>query len=318
MEVEEFIKTRAKEIGFSSCGITSTMPLIEEESHLLQWLENGYNADMAYMERNIDKRINPYMLVEGARSIIVLSHNYYPQKELSSNSKFSIANFAYGEDYHNVLKDKMRLLAIDIEQFIQTPFIYRPFVDSAPVLERALAVRSGLGWIGKNSHLIQKGRGSFFFISTIFTSLELNPDPPFTTSHCGKCQACINSCPKQAIMPNKTIDSNKCISYLTIEVKDNCNTDNNNHQSANGSLQRNPSNYIFGCDLCQQACPHNRFATPHNESCFNPSKAMQQFLKNSDWESITAEEFDKIAHKSPLKRAKYSGILRNITATKKQ
>lgn len=294
------------------------MPLVDEEALLLQWLENGYNADMAYMGRNIDKRINPSLLVEGAKSIIVLSYNYYPEKELSPNAKFSIANFAYGEDYHNVLKDKMKQLAMDIEQFIETSFIYRAFVDSAPILERALAVRSGLGWIGKNSHLIQKGRGSFFFISTIFTSLELKPDSPFTTSHCGRCQACINSCPKQAIMPNKTIDSNRCISYLTIEAKDNWDASVSNSQSANDDSQCNPSNYIFGCDICQQVCPHNRFAMPHNEPRFTPSAAMQQFVENSDWENITAEEFNAIAHNSPLKRAKYSGILRNINAAKKQ
>lgn len=312
MERENFIKQQSELLGFASCGITTTAPLNDSAVHLARWLAHGYNADMDYMARNVDKRIHPSLLVEGANSIIVLTHNYYPEKELSKNAGYTIAKFAYGEDYHHVLKDKMQQLVKSIEDYIKTDFqtttaqpsIYRAFVDSAPVLERALAVRAGLGWIGRNSHLIQKGRGSYFFISTIFTSLELIPDQPFTSSYCGNCKACINQCPTQAILPNQTIDSNKCISYQTIESK----TANNNSQLC-GTAGELPS--IFGCDICQQVCPHNRFAIPHDEPRLKSSEALQNFCENSKWNSITEEEFKIISKKSPLKRAKYSGIIRN-------
>lgn len=293
------IKQEAKRLGFESCGIAKAEFLNEEASNLEQWLKNGYHGKMQYMENYFDKRLDPRLLVEDAKSIISLTFNYFPETS-QNNSAFKIAKYAYGEDYHHVLKSKLKELTFFIEATIGE-IHGRAFVDSAPVLERAWAQKAGLGWRGKHSLLIQKNKGSFFFLAELILDIELAYDTPFVTDHCGTCTKCIDACPTDAILPNNTVDGSKCISYFTIELKDEIPT----------SMKGKFEDWMFGCDICQDVCPWNRFSKPHTEEKFNPHSDLLAFTKN-DWEELTELVFKKVFKKSAVKRTKFSGLTRNI------
>ena len=293
------IKQEAKRLGFESCGIAKAKFLNEEASNLEQWLKNGYHGKMQYMENYFDKRLDPRLLVEDAKSVISLTFNYFPETN-QNNSAFKIAKYAYGEDYHHVLKSKLKELTFFIEATIGE-IHGRAFVDSAPVLERAWAQKAGLGWRGKHSLLIQKNKGSFFFLAELILDIELAYDTPFVTDHCGTCTKCIDACPTDAILPNNTVDGSKCISYFTIELKDEIPT----------SMKGKFEDWMFGCDICQDVCPWNRFSKPHTEEKFNPHPDLLAFTKN-DWEELTELVFKKVFKKSAVKRTKFSGLTRNI------
>lgn len=295
----QFIKNEAKRLGFLNCGIAKAEFLEKEAPRLEAWLNNGYQGSMRYMENHFDKRLDPRLLVDGAKSVISLLYNYYPEQFQNPDS-YKISKYAYGEDYHYVIKEKLKELLVSIQHEIGE-VNGRCFVDSAPVLERAWAERAGLGWNGKHSLLIQKQHGSFFFLAELIVDLELAYDEPFKTDHCGECTRCIDACPTEAILPNNTIDSNKCISHLTIELKDNI----------PNQFKNDMENWMFGCDICQDVCPWNRFSKPHSEPLFAPKEELLNYTKK-DWEEITAETFGKIFNKSAVKRTKFSGLQRNI------
>lgn len=295
----KFIKQEAKRLGFLDCGIAKADFLEEEAPRLEKWLENGFHGKMQYMENHFDKRLDPRLLVDGAKSVISLSYNYYPE-EIENSDSYKIAKYAYGEDYHHVIKEKLRELLQSINNEIGE-VSGRCFVDSAPVLERAWAEKAGLGWNGKHSLLIQKQKGSFFFLAELIIDLELEYDTPITTNHCGTCTKCVDACPTEAIKPNNTVDGSKCISYLTIELKDNI----PNH------FKNQMQNWMFGCDICQDVCPWNRFSKAHKEPLFTPKEALLTMQKK-DWEEITEETFKKVFKKSAVKRTKYAGLQRNI------
>lgn len=300
----KLIKEEAKRLGFESCGIAKAEFLAEEAANLEQWLTNGFHGKMQYMENYFDKRLNPCLLVDGAKSVISLSFNYYPNK-LQENSTYKIAKYAYGEDYHFVIKSKLKELIFFIENKIGA-VNGRAFVDSAPVLERTWAQKSGLGWLGKHSLLIQKNKGSFIFLAEIILDLELAYDTPFKTNHCGTCTKCIDACPTDAILPNNTINASKCISYFTIELKD----------EIPNSMKGKFEDWMFGCDICQDVCPWNRFSTPNTEEKFIPHPDLLS-MKKHDWEEITNIVFKQIFKKSAVKRTKYQGLKRNIKFLKK-
>lgn len=289
--------------GFLNCGISQSGFLETEAPRLDSWLQNGYHGSMQWMENHYDKRLDTRKLVEGSKSVITMTYNYFPD-ETQPEGKPKIAKYAYGEDYHFVLKDKMRSVIETLQQQIGT-FEARVFVDSAPVLERAWAAKSGLGWIGKHSLLLSKKQGSFFFIAQIICDLELLDDVP-VTDHCGSCTACIDACPTDAIVANQVVDSNKCISYLTIELRD---------QIPVG-FKDQMEDWVFGCDICQDVCPWNRFSTPNREERFTPRP---EILQNNweDWEEITEEVFKNVFKKSAIKRTKFSGFLRNLHFAKR-
>ena len=295
----EIIKRKAGDLGFSSCGISKIRFLKEEEKNFEDWLNNGYQGSMNYLTKNFDKRLDPRKLVHGSKSIISLTYNYYPPKKLVKKNNFIISKYAYGKDYHRILKKKLRKLFFFIKENIGN-VEGRVFVDSAPVHERAWAKLSGLGWIGKNSLLINKNMGSYFFIAEIISDLDLEYDSP-VSDMCGKCTRCIDACPTDAITKAQVIDAQKCISYLTIE----------NKKEIPKELQKNMNGYIFGCDICQEVCPWNKFSTPHNEESFLPNKEIKKYRKK-DWIELTEETFNVIFKGSAVKRAKYSGLKRNI------
>ena len=293
------IKAEAQRLGFDSCGIAKAQFLEAEAPKLEQWLKKGYHGEMQYMENYFDKRLNPSLLVEGAKSVISLSFNYAP-KTTQKTDTYKIAKYAYGEDYHHVLKEKLKALTFYMQEIIGE-VNGRAFVDSAPVMERAWAEKSGLGWRAKNSLLIQKNKGSFFFLAQLIVDVALDYDTPFKTDHCGSCTKCIDACPTQAILPNNTVDGSKCISYFTIELK---------NELPNG-IKDKFDDWIFGCDICQDVCPWNRFSTPTHEPKFTPHPDLLSMTKN-DWEDITTAVFQKVFKKSAVKRTKYSGLTRNI------
>ncbi len=297
------IKQEAQRLGFESCGISKVGFLEEEASKLEQWLKNGYHGKMKYMENHFDMRLDPRLLVDDAKSVISLSFNYFPE-ETQKLESYKIAKYAYGEDYHYVLKSKLKTLINFIQEKIGE-VNGRAFVDSAPVLERAWAQKSGLGWIGKHSLIIQKNKGSFFFLAELILDLELDYDAPFLTNHCGTCTKCLDSCPTQAILPNNTIDGSKCISYFTIELK----------EEIPSAFKNKFEDWMFGCDICQDVCPWNRFSSPHSEEKFNPHPDLLT-MKRKDWEEITGEIFKSIFKKSAVNRTKYSGLKRNISFLK--
>lgn len=303
-QYSNFIKTQAKRLGFLECGIAKADFLEEEAPRLEKWLQNGYHGEMHYMENHFDKRLDPRLLVDGAKSVISLSYNYFPS-EVQQEGSYKISKYAYGQDYHHIIKDKLRELLQLINDEVGE-VSGRCFVDSAPVLERAWATKSGLGWNGKHSLLIQKQQGSFFFLAELIIDLELEYDEPFKTDHCGSCTRCIDACPTQAILPNNTVDGSKCISYLTIELKDAIPT------GFEGQLQ----DWMFGCDVCQDVCPWNRFSKPHEESLFTPQESLLDMTKR-DWQELTQETFSKVFKKSAVKRTKFSGLTRNINFLKK-
>lgn len=292
------IKNRAAELGFISCGISKAEFLEDEAPRLEEWLNNGYHAEMGYMENHFDKRLDPTKLVPGAKSVISLLYNYYPAEQQIDDT-YKISKYAYGQDYHYVIKAKMRELFHYIEEEIGA-IEGRYFVDSAPVLDKAWAARSGLGWIGKHTLMLSKQKGSFFFVSEIICDLELEYDSP-TTDHCGTCTACIDACPTSAIIADRVVDANKCISYLTIELRDAL------PSYMDGQMQ----DWIFGCDICQDVCPWNRFSKAHQEPLFNPHPDLLSMNKE-DWVSLDEDRFQELFRKSAVKRTKYSGLTRNI------
>ena len=297
----EFIKSEAKKLGFSGCGISKARFLSEEAKNFEKWLSNGYQGSMSYLEKNIDKRLNPTLLVPGSKSVISLAFNYFPPKKLIDNNNFIISKYAYGRDYHKVLKKKLKKLFFLMREKIGN-IEGRVFVDSAPIHERAWAKLSGLGWIGKNSLLINKNQGSFFFLAEIICDLELEYDEP-VLNRCGNCSRCIDACPTDAITKAQVINAKKCISYLTIENKDNI------PEELNDSM----NNSIFGCDICQDVCPWNKNSKPHEEIEFLPKKNLRK-LRKKDWVELTEETFDRIFEGSAIKRTKYKGLKRNIRA----
>ena len=295
----QLIKTEAKRLGFLSCGISKAQFLEEEAPRLEKWLNNNMHGKMQYMENHFDKRLDPTKLVEGSKSVISLLLNYYPRDE-QTGSSFKISKYAFGADYHFVIKEKLKQLLEFIQQEIGE-VQGRAFVDSAPVLDKSWAAKSGLGWMGKHSNLMTQQVGSFYFIAELFVDLELDYDTP-TTDHCGTCTACIDACPTQAIVEPYVVDGSKCISYFTIELKENIPSE------FKGKLH----DWIFGCDVCQDVCPWNRFSKPHNEPLFNPHPEVLSMTKK-DWEEITEETFNKVFKNSAVKRTKFSGLKRNIS-----
>jgi len=300
-KITEIIKKKAVDLGFSSCGISQARFLKEEEKKFEDWLNHGYHGSMDYLNKNFDKRLDPRKLVHGSKSVISLTYNYYPPKKLVGKNNFIISKYAYGKDYHKILKKKLRKLFFFMKENIGN-IEGRVFVDSAPVHERAWAKLSGLGWIGKNSLLINKKMGSYFFIAEIISDLDLEYDSPISDM-CGKCTRCIDACPTDAITKAQVIDAQKCISYLTIE----------NKKKIPKELQKNMNGYIFGCDICQEVCPWNRFSKPHNEESFLPNKEIKKYRKK-DWIELTEETFNIIFKGSAIKRTKYKGLKRNIKA----
>lgn len=298
----QLIKAESKRLGFLSCGISKAGFLEEEAPRLENWLNQNMNGQMSYMENHFDKRLDPTKLVDGAKSVISLLLNYFPS-ELQNPEAFKISKYAYGQDYHHVIKEKLKELLF----FIQTEIgevSGRAFVDSAPVLDKAWAAKSGLGWIGKNSNLITQKMGSFYFIAELIVDLDLAYDTA-TTDHCGSCTACIDACPTEAIVSPYVVDGSKCISYFTIELKDNL------PQEMKGKFD----DWMFGCDVCQDVCPWNRFSKPHNEPLFQASPEIVKYSK-SDWEEITHDTFQQVFKNSALKRSKFEGVLRNINFLK--
>ena len=294
----KLIKTEAKRLGFLSCGISKAEFLENEAPRLENWLKKNMHGEMQYMENHFDKRLDPTKLVEGSKSVISLLLNYYPDQTQAKDS-YKISKYAYGTDYHYVIKDKLKELIHTIQEQIGE-LNGRAFVDSAPVLDKAWAARSGLGWIGKNSNLITQQVGSFYFIAELIVDLDLDYDVP-TTDHCGSCTACLDACPTQAIVEPYVVDGSKCISYFTIELKDNIPTE----------FKNKFDNWMFGCDVCQDVCPWNRFSKPHKEPLFNPSSKLLEMSKK-EWEEITQDVFKELFNKSAVKRTKYSGLKRNI------
>ena len=294
----QFIKAESKRLGFLSCGISKAGFLESEAPRLEKWLTNQMNGQMSYMENHFDKRLDPTLLVDGAKSVISLLLNYYPSEEQNPDS-YKISKYAFGKDYHFVIKDKLKELLFSIQTEIGE-VSGRAFVDSAPVLDKAWAAKSGLGWIGKNSNLITQKVGSFYFIAELIVDLDLVYDHT-TTDHCGTCTACLDACPTQAIVAPYVVDGSKCISYFTIELKDNIPSE----------FKGKFDDWIFGCDVCQDVCPWNRFSKSHEEPLFNPNPEMLQWSKK-DWKEITSETFNAVFKYSPLKRTKWNGLMRNI------
>lgn len=294
----QLIKSEASRLGFLSCGISRAGFLEKEAPRLEKWLEEGRHGEMKYMENYFDKRLDPTLLVPGAKSVVSLLLNYYPKKNQREGS-YKLSKYAYGTDYHFVIKDKLKSLMNFIREEIGE-VDGRVFVDSAPVLDKAWAAKSGLGWIGKHSNLLTKQTGSFYFIAELIIDLELEYDTP-VTDHCGSCTACIDACPTQAITAPYQVDGSKCISYYTIELKDSL------PESQKGKFE----DWMFGCDICQDVCPWNRFSKPHNEPLFNPHPDLLDMDKG-DWQEITEGVFRKIFKNSAVKRTKFSGLKRNI------
>lgn len=295
----KLIKNKAKHLGFISCGISKADFLEEEAPRLEKWLNQNHNGEMAYMEKNFDKRLDPRLLVPDSKSVISLLFNYYTNQKQDDNQAPKISTYAFGEDYHFVIKRKLKELMSYIKSEIGDVG-GRVFVDSAPIMEKAWASRSGLGWIGKNTNLISKKTGSFFFIAEVIVDLELEYDRP-TTDHCGSCTKCIDACPTEALIAPYQIDGSKCISYLTIELED---------QIPN-EFKDKMDNWAFGCDICQAVCPWNRFANEHEEESFSPKEELLKMTKN-EWSEITEEVFDKVFKNSAIKRTKFDGLKRNI------
>ncbi|HEY0668331.1 MAG TPA: tRNA epoxyqueuosine(34) reductase QueG [Sphingobacteriaceae bacterium] len=298
--LSQLIKTEAKDLGFIFCGIAKATFLEDEAPRLESWLKNDFHGEMQYMENHFDKRLDPRKLVEGAKSVISMALNYFPGEHQADPSAPKISKYAYGTDYHFVIKDKLKILLEIIREKIGD-VEGRAFVDSAPVLDKAWAKRSGIGWVGKHSNLINKNSGSFFFLAELIIDLELEYDIPATYDHCGTCTRCIDACPTDAIVAPYIVDGSRCISYLTIELKN----------EIPSEFQNKMENWVFGCDICQDVCPWNRFSVLHTEPAFNPT---EEFLNISerDWQEITEETFKRVFKNSPVKRTKYQGLKRNI------
>ena len=294
----QIVKKLAAESGFSYCGISMAEFLNDEAPKLEEWLKRGYQGKMSYLENHFEKRLDPTKLVPGAKSVISLVYNYYPKESYDDSSKPKIAKYAYGQDYHFIIKPKLKGLLASVQNEIGS-IEGRVFVDSAPVHERAWAAKSGVGWIGKNSLLLNREMGSFFFLAEIISDLPLEPDGPMK-DYCGTCTACQDACPTDAIPEPYVVDGSRCISYLTIELR----------EEIPPSFQGKMEGWAFGCDICQDVCPWNRFAKTHHEKAFKPQG--WESLSNQDWTEMTEELFSKVFKKSAVKRTKFEGLKRNI------
>lgn len=292
------VKEIAASLGFMYCGVSEAGFLEEDAPRFEAWLGKGHQGEMGYLERNFDKRLDPRLLVDGAKSVVTLLYNYFPKEEIDHDNNYKLARYAYGEDYHFVIKEKLKLFFEQLKDKIGEVG-GRGFVDSAPVHERAWAAKAGAGWVGKNTLLLNRNHGSYFFLAELIIDLPLIADGPIK-DYCGTCTACVDACPTDAITPYN-VDGSKCISYLTIELKDQIPTE----------FQGKMADWMFGCDICQEVCPWNRFATGHSEPAFMPNEELLKFRK-SDWEDLSAEVFSKIFKNSPVKRTKYAGLSRSI------
>ncbi|WP_339608685.1 tRNA epoxyqueuosine(34) reductase QueG [uncultured Roseivirga sp.] len=299
------VRQTAQKLGFDFCGISKAEFLEDEAPRLEAWLKKGNHGEMRYMENHFDKRLDPSKLVPDAKSVVSLLYNYYPEKDLAEEhpDHLKLAKYAYGEDYHFVIKDRLKTFMSILKEEIGD-VEGRVFVDSAPVMERQWAAKSGLGWLGKNTLLINKGQGSYFFLAELIIDLELEPDGPIK-DYCGSCTRCIDACPTDAITPYE-VDANKCISYLTIELKD----------QIPDTFQGKMDNWVFGCDICQEVCPWNRFSKPHSEPTFHPKNELLE-LFNNNWQDLTEEVFRSVFKGSAVKRTKLEGLKRNIKMAKK-
>jgi epoxyqueuosine reductase len=293
------VKAEAKRLGFDYCGISKAEFLEEEAPRLESWLNKNLHGQMSYMENYFDKRLDPRILLPGAKSVISMLLNYYPSGEQRDKTAPKISKYAYGNDYHFVIKEKLNLLLEFIREEIGE-VDGRAFVDSAPVMDKVWAKKSGLGWIGKHSNIINKENGSFFFIAELILDLELEYDGPIK-DYCGTCTRCIDACPTDAIVSPNVVDGSKCISYYTIELKENIPND----------VRGKFDNWMFGCDVCQDVCPWNRFSKPNSEPHFKPNEELLGFTKR-DWEEITEDTFKRVFKNSAVKRTKFSGLKRNI------
>ena len=299
------IKSKAKDLGFDFCGIAKAEFLEEEAPRLEEWLNRNYQGEMGYLANHFDKRLDPRKLVDGAKTVISLAYNYFPEQTLANGpSDIKLAKYAYGKDYHFVIKDKLKTFLASLHEEIGE-INGRVFVDSAPIMERQWAQKSGIGWIGKNSLLLNKKQGSFFFLAELIIDLEVLPDSPIVKDYCGTCTACVDACPTDAIVEAGVVDGSKCISYLTIELKENI----------PGEFKGKMENWAFGCDICQDVCPWNRFSKPHKEPDFLAHPDLVEFT-NRDWEEMTEETFGKVFQKSALKRTKFKGLRRNLAFIK--
>lgn len=304
-EYTSFIKAEAKRLGFLSCGISKAGFLEDEAPRLETWLNNGAHGEMSYMENHFDKRLDPTKLVDGAKSVISLSLNYFTDQQQLDPEAPKISRYAFGEDYHSVVKAKLKYLAESIQEHIGE-VNGRAFVDSAPVLDKAWAKKSGLGWIGKNSNLINKKAGSFFFLAELITDLELDYDLLPTEDHCGTCTRCIDACPTDAIVAPYMVDGSRCISYLTIELKN----------EIPAEFKGKMDNWMFGCDICQDVCPWNKFSVLNTEPAFKPKPDLLE-MDSREWQEITQDTFSRVFKNSAVKRTRYSGLKRNIDFLKK-
>jgi epoxyqueuosine reductase len=296
----QILKRLAYDLGFSFVGISKAERLTEEEKPLIDWLDSGLHGEMSYMANHFDKRLDPTLLEEGTKSVVSLMYNYYSETKQADNDAPKISSYAYGEDYHFVIKDKLKSLLHQINESIGTVH-GRVFVDSAPILERAWAKKSGLGWIGKNSMLINKTQGSFFFLAEMLLDIPLQPDGPIK-DYCGTCTKCIDACPTNAIIGDRVVDGSKCISYLTIELKD---------EIIPSAYSDQMDNWMFGCDICQEVCPWNRFSANHNEERFKPKEELLNMTKE-EWIHLNESTFKVLFKNSAVKRTKFKGLKRNI------
>jgi epoxyqueuosine reductase len=292
------VKRIATDLGFQFCGISKAAFLEDDARNLESWLNNGYHGEMKYMENHFDKRLNPTLLVEGSKSVVSLLLNYFPTQKQNPES-FKISKYAYGQDYHLVIKDKLKLFYEKIQDEIGEVH-GRFFVDSAPVMDKVWARKSGLGWIGKNGNIIHPKKGSFFFIAELIVDLELEPDGPIK-DYCGTCTKCMDACPTDALNQAYVVDGSKCISYLTIELK----------EAIPNEFKGKLNNWIFGCDVCQDVCPWNRFSLAYSEPAFHANEKLLNFSK-SEWFEISEEIFKDVFSKSAVKRTKFEGLKRNI------
>jgi epoxyqueuosine reductase len=300
MDLKHFIKTKAQELGFFFTGFSKAQFLEDEARQLEKWLKAQHHGKMSYMENHFDKRVDPRKLFDGAKTVISLALNYFPEEEIFDENQPKISKYAYGEDYHFVIKDKLKTLL----QAMQDTFGEingRAFVDSAPVLDKAWAKRSGLGWMGKHTNIITRSHGSFFFIAELIIDVVIEPDGPIP-DYCGTCTACIDACPTDAIVEPYVVDGSKCISYLTIELKE---------AIIDPVFKGQMENWAFGCDICQDVCPWNRFSKAHNEPRFNPPQELSK-LSEKDWLEMTEEVFHELFKRSPVKRTKLEGMQRNV------
>ncbi len=304
-QYSKFIKNEALKLGFQFCGISKAGFLEEEAPRLENWIKSGFHGEMSYMENYFDKRLDPRKLVEGARSVISLSLNYFTDQQQEDFSTPKISKYAYGEDYHFVIKDKLKHLMESIREEIGE-VNGRAFVDSAPVLDKVWAKKAGIGWVGKHSNLINKNTGSFFFLAELITDLELEYNETPTKDHCGTCTRCIDACPTDAIVAPYMVDGSRCISYLTIELKN----------ELPAEFKGKMDNWMFGCDICQDVCPWNKFSVLNTEPSFSPNKDLLG-LKQAEWYELTEETFNKVFKNSAVKRTKYSGLKRNIDFLKR-